>query len=119
MSDSAFDHRPDPELGAALQELLASPDDAAFARRVVAAAGAAPAWFEVLGAWVRPGVAAALLLTALAGFLLGRGVRRPEAAAAAFDEPVPELSNGDNLAALFGAPRPPDLDLVLAASRER
>lgn len=119
MSDSVFDHQPDPELGTALRELLTAPDDAAFARRVVAAAGAVPMWWEVLGAWVRPGLAAALVLTALAGFLLGRTIRTAEPALVVADEPPAELTNGEGAAALFGAPRPPDVDQVLAASRER
>ncbi|MBI3982643.1 MAG: hypothetical protein HY337_07005 [Gemmatimonadetes bacterium] len=69
---SPFDHRPDPEVGAALRELLSSGDDAAFAERVTAAATTvlgremASGWWEVLGAWARPGVAAAVALAASA-----------------------------------------------------
>jgi hypothetical protein len=69
-SSSPFDHRPDPDIGAALRELLSSADDAAFAQRIEAAAAAVFGratpfgWWEVLGAWAWPGVAAALALAA-------------------------------------------------------
>jgi hypothetical protein len=65
---SPFDHRQDPEIGDALRALLSSPDDLAFARRVEAAVAAVQGqmslagWWEVLGTWARPGVAAALAL---------------------------------------------------------
>jgi hypothetical protein len=70
-ASSPFDHRPDPEIGAALRQLLTTTDDAAFAARVEAAAAplfrrGTPGWWEVLGAWARPGVAAALAVTATA-----------------------------------------------------
>jgi hypothetical protein len=70
MMASPFDHRPDPEVGAALRELLSSGDDGAFAERVATAATIvlgremASGWWEVLGAWARPGVAAAVALAA-------------------------------------------------------
>jgi hypothetical protein len=118
MSESAFDHHPDPELGAALRELLDAPDHAGFARRVVAAAGAGPAWWDVLGAWVRPGLAAALLLAAAAGFWLGRslGGTRSEVVV---DDPLPAVADSGDVAALFADARPPDVDIVLAATRGR
>jgi protein involved in polysaccharide export with SLBB domain len=65
---SPFDHRRDPEIAEALREVLSSPDDLAFARRVEAAAAAVQGqmsrsgWWDVLGTWARPGVAAALAL---------------------------------------------------------
>ena len=118
MSESGFDHRPDPELGAALRDALTLPDDAGFVRRVVAAAGAAPAWWDVLGAWVRPGLAAALVLSAAAGFWLGRSVGRAESATVV-DDPIPAMADSGHVAALFAAARPPDVDLVLAATRGR
>ena len=64
-----FDHRPDPIVGEALRELLSSTDDAAFARRVmdhVPQVIARESWWEVLGAWARPGVAAAVAVLAAA-----------------------------------------------------
>jgi hypothetical protein len=120
MNESGFDHRPDPELGEALREVLTAPDDAAFARRVVAALGTAPAWWDVLGAWVRPGLAAALVLTAAAGFWLGRAVGRAESeVGVVVDDPFPALADSGNVAALFASTRPPDVDAVLAATRGR
>lgn len=65
-----FDHRPDRQLGDLLREALATPDDAGFVSRVMAAAPwAAPreSGWDVLGRWARPGVAAAALLLLLAG----------------------------------------------------
>jgi hypothetical protein len=75
---SPFDHRPDPELGGALKEVLRAEDDAAFARRVLAAAepvlgGERGEWWEVLVRWVRPELAAAALAL-LAGAALWLGV---------------------------------------------
>ncbi|HET8713636.1 MAG TPA: hypothetical protein VFM23_08165, partial [Gemmatimonadales bacterium] len=59
----SFDHRPDPELGAALRAALDPPDDqAAFVARVMAQyenalerSSVAP--FDVLASWARPGIA--------------------------------------------------------------
>ena len=64
-----FDHRPDPLLGEILREALTAPDDAAFVRRVM---GQVPqtmvheSWWEVLGGWARPGIAAAVVVIAAA-----------------------------------------------------
>lgn len=76
---SSFDHRPDPELGAVLRQALETVDDAAFARRVVAAAepilgrDRSADWWEVLVRWIRPELAAASLAL-LAGAVLWLGV---------------------------------------------
>lgn len=81
---SPFDHRKDPEIGEALQELLSSADDLAFARRVEAAAAAVygqispSGWWDVLGTWARPGVAAALALVAGATLWLALASLRPD-----------------------------------------
>jgi len=76
MSESSpFDHRPDSELGDWLRETLSAPDDAAFVARVmerVPARIVREAWWDILGEWARPGLAAAALLVMLAGFGLGR-----------------------------------------------
>jgi hypothetical protein len=113
-SQSPFDHRRDAELGAMLLEVLTPTDDAAFVRGVLARAGASPTWWEVLDGWARPGLAAALVLVALAGFLLGRTVRSTEAGLA-LDEPVRAVAEGVGVAALFSAAAPPDVDMVVLA----
>jgi hypothetical protein len=118
MNEPGFDHRPDPELGAALREALSLPDDEGFARRVMAAAGAAPVFWEVLGAWIRPGLAAALVLSAAAGFWLGRSYGRAEVLADLGD-PVPAGADSSDVAALFASAQDPDVDQVLAATRGR
>jgi hypothetical protein len=69
---SPFDHVPDPALGDALREVLGVTDDPAFVRAVLERTRAPQPWWEVLGDWARPGVAAALLLVAVGSFLLGR-----------------------------------------------
>jgi hypothetical protein len=66
---SAFDHRPDPELGQVLQSILAADDDAAFVEGVLARAaggGRERELWDILGVWARPGVAAAGVLAAAA-----------------------------------------------------
>ena len=113
---SPFDHEPDRELGRALRSLLSGPggDDAAFAQRVLAVApwpqlGAN--WWDVLGSWSRPGLAAAVLLAALAGFWLGRtsGVSPQLGMEEAL---LPRVTS----AVLDTMNTPPDMDVVLAAS---
>ena len=69
-----FDHRPDRVLGDALREALSAPDDAAFARRVVdrmPSVLAGESWWEVLGGWARPGVAAAAAVLVAVGVWSG------------------------------------------------
>ena len=71
-----FDHRPDAELGELLREVLTAPDDAAFARRVrdrIPQRAEAETWWDVLGEWARPGLAAAVAVLAAASiWLAGR-----------------------------------------------
>ena len=84
MSDlSPFDHRPDAELGGWLRETLSGPDDGAFAERVLARVPAQmvrESWYDILGEWARPGLAAAAVLVMLAGFGLGRYLAAPQSA---------------------------------------
>jgi hypothetical protein len=112
---SPFDHEPDRELGRALRTLLNSRDDAAFTQRVLAVASwpqpGASDWWEVLSAWARPGLAAAVLLAAVAGFWLGRSTSA-----------TPQLGleeallPGVTAAALDTVNTPPDENAVLAGS---
>src|SRR5258706_16398178 len=78
-----FDHRPDAIVGEALREILSAPDDAAFARRVmdrVPQVIAGESWWEVLGGWARPGVAAAVAVLAGAADWMAREPRSEMAA---------------------------------------
>jgi hypothetical protein len=118
--DRLFDHRPDPELGAALRRALdpAADNQAAFVARVMARYDAAlleasvPTW-EVLARWARPGIAAAVVAAVLGGFLLGRTLRTPDEAAT-FDTAMAPTS-GPGLAALVTAPEPPDASVLFAS----
>jgi len=118
---SPFDHRPHPELGALLREALTPDGEPAFVDRVlVAAAGAesqyygAP-WWQVLGAWARPGVAAALILLAGATIWVARASSRNEA-----DTSLEEvlLATAEPMASPFltAATAPPSFDVVLGSS---
>jgi hypothetical protein len=121
MTGSPFDHRPDLELGAALREALATSDDARFAERVIAAAEAvqgdlATPWWAVLTAWARPGLAAALLMIAAAGFWLGAMTRSADQATTALGDPL--IGNEDQVSvpALLAGQQAPDVDYVLAVA---
>lgn len=77
MNENLFDHERDIELGALLRAHLDADQHAAFVARVRAGirvdAGAGP--FEVLGTWLRPGIAAAALVALTAGWWLTSGTR--------------------------------------------
>ncbi len=118
MKDSqAFDHRPDPELGAALRAALDPRDDQkAFVARVMAQYEraldrATVPTVDVLASWFRPGIAAAAVAL-IAGFLLGRTVLAP--APASFDTAMAP-SEGPGLAALVTASDPPDASVVFSS----
>jgi hypothetical protein len=118
---SPFDHRPHPELGALLREALAADGEPAFAARVLAAAQQRSAhgapWWQVLGAWARPGVAAALVLLAGATIWLTNASSRNEA-----DTTLEEvlLATAEAVAPPFftATMAPPTFDVVLASSFE-
>ena len=113
-----FDHRPDPELGAALRRALDPPrgDQTAFVARVMArydgalAAATVPTW-EVLAAWSRRGLAAAAAAAVLVGFLLGRALWAPE--------PPATLDAALTPVALINATDPPDASVVFASLVEQ
>jgi len=77
-----FDHRPDTALGDALRRVLDPGDAAPFVARVVARAEQVRvlSWDAVLARWARPGVAAALVVSLAAGYLVGRATAAPPAA---------------------------------------
>jgi len=119
-----FDHRPDPELGAALRRALDPPrdDQAAFVARVMArydgalAAATVPTW-EVLAAWSRRGIALAAAAAVVVGFLLGRALRTREPLET-FDTAMAPAS-GPGLTALVTATDPPDASVVFASLVEQ
>ncbi len=76
MIGNAFDHERDAELGAALRDHLEGKGHAAFAARVRAAMATEVTLdpFEVLSAWMRPGIAAAAIVAVAAGWWLTSGV---------------------------------------------
>ena len=112
-----FDHRPDPELGAALRAALEPKDDQkAFVARVMAQYGRAldrstVPTLDVLASWFRPGIAAAVAAL-IVGFLFGRTVLTP--APASIDAAMAPLE-GQGLAALVTAQDPPDASVVFAS----
>lgn len=120
---SPFDHRPDPELGAALRDALTASDDEAFTARVLAAAEGVygqglpvQEWWDVVTAWARPGMAAALTLVAAATFWIATAssaeqeVTLEDVFLAGGGEAVPVM--------LVAEAAPPDLDRLLALGIE-
>ncbi len=110
MSDpmTPFDSRPDPVLGAALRAALAPRDAAAFVGRVVAAVDRPAAPLEVLAAWSRLGIAAAVLAALVAGAAVGRNVGAADSAPA----------NPDAASIIAGA-EAPDAITLLASFPDR
>jgi hypothetical protein len=82
MIGNAFDHERDAELGALLRDHLEAPGHAAFVARIRAgvAREAASSPFDVLGSWLRPGLAAAAIIALTAGWWLTTGVAHEVAA---------------------------------------
>src|SRR6267378_3023761 len=131
MNDSQmFDHRPDPELGAALRAALEPRQESAFVARVMAGYDEAlrratvPTW-DVLASWFRPGVAAAAAAL-LAGFLIGRTVlfagASGGAAPVSMDAAIASAAVGGpgrGVAALVTAPSPPDPSIVFTSLVEQ
>lgn len=122
--EQMFDHRPDPELGAALRRVLDPPrnDQATFVARVMArydstlAAATVPTW-EVLAGWARRGIAAAVVAAALGGFFVARAVQTPEPPET-FDAAMAPTS-GPGVTALVTATDPPDASVVFASLVEQ
>lgn len=113
-----FDER-DPELGARLKEVFDLTDDEAFAKRVVDAAVAKGMfdrqveWWEVLGNWARPGLAAAAALAVIGlGVWLRTRDGDPEARL------VADLAAGDEIEVLAEVTPPDPEELLAIAFRE-
>ena len=78
-SQTPFDHRPDPRLGAALREALGAPQDrAAFVGRVLAGAARTPGHpvEHLLARWAARGIVVAAAAAFVAGLVIG-GARTP------------------------------------------
>jgi hypothetical protein len=123
---SPFDHRPDTELGQALRESLTQPGEAQFVRRVVTAAehvyGSAVVtpWLNVLTAWARPGLVAAMFLVALVAFSAGLWIGRSSGTTVATPVVDPLADSGQlGVPALMAGEEAPDMDVVLAVAMRR
>jgi hypothetical protein len=117
----SFDHRPDPELGAALRAALEPQGDhVAFVAHVMGQyeqtleRGTIPT-LDVLASWFRPGIAAAVAAL-IVGFLFGRGILTP--APTSIDAAMAP-SEGPGLAAFVTAADPPDASVVFASLVEQ
>lgn len=110
--NSPFDHVPDPAMGEALREVLAVGEDPEFVRRVLERTRLPEPWWEILGDWARPSVAAAMVIMAVGGFLLGRVVA-PRPIDTALSEPVPPGIALLEASVLMSEAGPPDVETIL------
>lgn len=129
MKASAFDHRPDRELGRALRAILSAEDDAAFSSRVVErvadlrvqAPRSSEPW-EILGRWAGPGLAAAAvgLVTGAVIWLGGVGVGDDTAVVGniALGDPLQQVDAAEVPPVLLTTNQIPDVDAFLAFSLE-
>jgi len=119
-SSLPFDHRADPELGAALRAALEPGDPAPFVARVLAQARLArarrhevPTW-DILARWARAGITAAAAAALVAGFAMGRAIQ-----SRATPDDVMVASAGAGANALLSSPRAPDASVVFTSLVER
>lgn len=128
MSDtSPFDHRPDPELGRALEDALSASDDERFARQVMTAAdsvfgaGTSELWWQELTAWARPGLVAAMLLIAAGAFWMGTqmGQRGNGNGTSALGDPLSAADSEQlGVPVLLAGGEAPSVDAVMAVALE-
>ncbi len=117
-ANSPFNHRPDRGLGKALRELLTPTDHDAFVSHVVANARreferpASLGPWDILGAWMSPGLAAAALLVLAA--LAGLQGNRPVDHVTIDDELSATAQNVEQRVLMYG-PAAPDVDVVLVS----
>ena len=123
MRHSPFDHRPWRDLGRVLREVLEAGDNRVFVRRVMAEIRALDVrplrsdWWEVLGAWARPGLAAAAALVALT-----IGLTITSRTSGAVEETTTAddaLQASTDASVLTVAANPPDVGFLLATFPER
>lgn len=120
MKDSQpFDHRPDPELGAALRAALEpQSDQSVFVARVMSrydhALDRAPIpMFEVLASWFRPGIVAATAALIL-GIVFGQAMLDRTSRTESLDAAMAP-TEGPGFAALVTAQDPPDASVVFTS----
>ncbi len=122
MRHSPFDHRPWRDLGRVLREVLEAGDNRVFAARVMAEIRALDVrpfrsdWWEVLGAWARPGLAAAAALVALT---MGLAISSRTAGAVEETTADDALQASTEASVLTVAANPPDVGFILATFPER
>jgi hypothetical protein len=124
MNRSPFSHRPDRELGRVIREALTTEGGQEFVDGVMAQAHrqaelgieSRTSW-EVLGAWARPGLVAAVLLT-IAALFGAREVAPPAVNEATIDDAISQAEEAPEQTTLLLSPDPPDADVVLAVVYE-
>ncbi len=122
MRHSPFDHRPWRDLGRVLREVLEAGDNRVFVARVMAEIRALDVrpfrsdWWEVLGAWARPGLAAAAALVALT---IGLTISSRTTGAVAETTADDALQAPTEASVLTVAVNPPDVGFILATFPER
>ncbi len=122
MRHSPFDHRPWRDLGRVLREVLEAGDNRVFVARVMAEIRALDVrpfrsdWWEVLGAWARPGLAAAAALVALT---MGLAISSRTTGAVEETTADDALQASTEASVLTVAANPPDVGFILATFPER
>ncbi len=122
MRHSPFDHRPWRDLGRVLREVLEAGDNRVFVARVMAEIRALDVrpfrsdWWEVLGAWARPGLAAAAALVALT---MGLAISSRTTGTVEETTANDALQASTEASVLTVAANPPDVGFILATFPER
>lgn len=122
MRHSPFDHRPWRDLGRVLREVLEAGDNRVFVARVMAEIRALDVqpfrsdWWEVLGAWARPGLAAAATLVALT---MGLAISSRTTGAVEETTADDALQASTEASVLTVAANTPDVGFILATFPER
>jgi hypothetical protein len=121
MKLSPFDHRPDRELGKALESVLSGADEAAFVRRVLnrvaemqEGGSLGLAWWEILDTWARPGLVAAALGLIAGVMIWAGGLTFGGQTTIALGDPLQSVGDSGVPAAFLATAQPPSLSEVLA-----
>ena len=121
-TNSPFDHQPDPTIGDPLREILTMNGEADFVQAVLARAeahfpGEIPSgqWWSVLGDWVRPGLAVAAGLAAVA--ILWAGLTTGSIPTpASLANPIAESAEELTIPQWLADQTAPDVEVVLASA---